>query len=237
MVTVTERVAEMGMVLGLSTTPKGNALLKTLEGVMQDAVIDRLSQRELHKLVIAVIRPSNVRGKGVGKSEHMAKSVMTSLMAGGALAKSTSDDGYYIRGHDGQWACLSPHSIRPEKCDSVARIESAVVDITTSNRALQSIASAALVRNAKGGVDFRLLKRGASKKQGSICTQTSTYTLLQLKQLCVSTLQTHDRSIPTDPLDDMPKKLLCRVYELALRLHREVFARPSQMLDAIHHIR
>lgn len=211
---VKERTAIMAAELSLDVSADSKSLSKRLDGVMQDAVIDRLSWADLKSVVSEAVM------KGSGK-------IYKSLVSAGVVVGSTNDNGTYVRDFTGKWLCSADAMT---DCDAFARVDPAVIECMASNRAIRATAAATLLRNSKGVSEFRLLTKG-STKQGSICTQTSTYTLQQLRTMCVASLQLIDKTIPVSPLDVMPKKRLCRVYELAMRLNPGVIARPSQMLD------
>lgn len=214
---VRDKMTIMVAELGLPPSTESKVLVKHLDNCLRDAVIDRLNGHEMNALAVEVIKKRTAHPK-----------VFTSMLAAGILVQSSTDDDMYIRGHSGKWYC--PREATLSDCDAVARVDPSIVECMNSNRVLRSIAVAALVRTSKGVNVFRLLTEG-SKKQGSICSQTSTYTLSQLRSLCETMLQASDPAIPVSPLSSLSKKRLCHMYELALRYRTGVFARPSQMLD------
>lgn len=222
---VIERVTAMGLDLKLPPSTEGKLLLQKLNTAMQDAVIDRMSARELQRLCAEVLF--------VSKPGKMKGNLRNSLAGGGIIVPSSNDDGFYLRDHGGKWLCIAPSDdSTTQDCDAAARVDPAVVERMAMNRAIRTSASAAVVRSSASPSslpEFRLMTLG-SKKQGTICSQTSTHTLEQLKDMCVVSFRAVDKSIPVSPLDGMAKKRLCRVYELGMRLGSE-FARPSQMMD------
>lgn len=207
--------------LGLPTSLDATTLIKKLNIPLIDAVLDRLTTSQ----IIQIVRDGTIKGAGRAKRLYIER-----LFHANTIVNSSDGAGLYLREHDGKWYCLNGDSHTLSDCDAEARIDPHVIEKMTQNRVLRSIAKNALVRNERGGFDFRLLRQGSDKK-GCICNQTSTTTLQQLRETCLDSLQIRKSTISMSILDAVPKKQLCKILELATRSKATEFVAPRQFYD------
>lgn len=231
--TVRDLTTTMTQELGIPQSTQGKKLLQILSRCILDAVLDRLSWAMLQSVIQMTLRGGYGKVvKAVGGKRGQL--ILDSLQASGVLVIGTDDDAY-MRARNGKWYCASMKKgtgVNPD-CDAAARVDPTVVMRMASNMTTRSAAPAALVQNQKGLFEFRLLAsdtRTKAASKGTICSQTSASTLDQLKAKCLDALASVGPSFEPTILDGLPKKRVCLLYELILRLSGSL-ARPAQMHD------
>lgn len=220
---VRDRAAAMAAELGLPTTPDGKQLLKVLEAPILDAVLDRLPWLMSLSLLSTL-------SKGAGAGGQRGQAILRSLRSSGFLVTSgEKGDGSYARARDGKWYCCGTEA-EAQDCDAIALVDPSVQKKMSENRVHRSTARAALVQNRQGVFEFRLLNAPSNNGKGTICSQTSASTLDQLKTMCISTMADAGAVVKPVVLGTLPKKRVCLLYELSLRLGQKL-ARPAQAHD------